>query len=223
MGSVHVGYKFDMSKVARHVLYVTRSPGSKPKISTLDCTTYDREDAASFKVSTKKAAAGASQDLPKLRMGLPTTGPLCSLIRILNVPALFAPRSCKRKSASCLQTIPEEKLCQMKLSNQHLNTALSRRNSSMVETRAASCNSLSRSVFSQTRLINTSRFLSASTTATSSLCCAGLFRQQDLRSQSSCFSSTEDNHEAHCDSFCSKLPHLDPLGAPILRQPRVFR
>ena len=78
MGSVHVGYKFDMSKVARHVLFVTRSPGSKSKISTLDCTTYDREDAAGFKVSTKKAAAGGSQDLPKLRMGLPTTSPKCA-------------------------------------------------------------------------------------------------------------------------------------------------
>lgn len=102
-----LGYKFEMSKVARHVLSVTRSSESKSKISTLDCTTYDREVAAGFKVSTKKAAAGASQDLPKLRMGLPTTGSLCSLIRILNVPALFAPRSCKRKSTCCLQTIPE--------------------------------------------------------------------------------------------------------------------
>ena len=56
------------------------------------------------------------------------------------------------------------------------------------------------------------------------LCVAqAIFRQQDLRSQSSCFSSTEHNHEAHCEAFCSKLPHLYPLGTPILWQPRVFR
>ena len=71
-----LGYKLEMSKVARLVLSVTRCPESTSKISTLDCTTYDREDAAGSKVSTKKAAAEASQDLPKLRMGLPTTGSL---------------------------------------------------------------------------------------------------------------------------------------------------
>ena len=48
------------------------------------------------------------------------------------------------------------------------------------------------------------------------LCVAqAIFGQHDLRSQSSCFSSTEHSHEAHCEAFCSKLPHLDPLGAPM--------
>ena len=66
------------------------------------------------------------------------------------------------------------------------------------------------------------------------LCVAqAIFGQHDLRSQSSCFWPTEHNHEAHCEAFRSKLPHLDPLGAPmcfstyicygLLWQPLVFR